>query len=104
MKEAAPGYTCHEARRNYRRGICRTGIEWAKYDRLADEECLWCEMMGVRGEIRGLNAWSCPEGGEPWVEDLDDEEGGVSLRVLYDYESESESEDEDEDEGGAKVC
>ncbi|KAI0103672.1 hypothetical protein GGR51DRAFT_248888 [Nemania sp. FL0031] len=115
LKEAARGYTCYQARKNRRRGICRTGIDYSYYDRPAEELCLYCEIFD---EIRDITAEVCDEGSEPWLEDReddidDDDDGGVSLNL---EEEESEEEDEekdqdyesdedekDEDEGGAKV-
>ncbi|KAI3322121.1 hypothetical protein HD806DRAFT_137787 [Xylariaceae sp. AK1471] len=105
LKEAAPGFTCYEARKNGRRGVCRTGIDWSHYDRISEEYCLWCEIE-ISGEVEDLTAQNCPEGGEPWpedrevVEDVDEDEGGTSL---LGEEEESEDEEDDEEEGGAKV-
>ncbi|KAI1079150.1 hypothetical protein F5B20DRAFT_581569 [Whalleya microplaca] len=113
-----PGHTCHEAKRYRRRGLCRTGVEFAHYDKVANELCLMCEL---REEIGALTAETCPEGELEVLpdeeedyevvdeevdvdeeedvdedEDVDDEEGGVSLKC--------DDEDGDEEDGGAEIA
>ncbi|KAI1821653.1 hypothetical protein F4861DRAFT_446603 [Xylaria intraflava] len=101
LMEAAPGYTCPEARRNHRRGVCVNGIRWAYYDRVADEICLFCEVFGLGGEISGITAETCEEGTQ-WPEDNvddnedeDDQDGGASIHC--------EDDDADVEEGGARI-
>ncbi|KAI8632459.1 hypothetical protein F5Y19DRAFT_364761 [Xylariaceae sp. FL1651] len=107
LREACPGYTCHEAQNNCRRGVCRTGIEYTHYDRPAHEPCLYCELESG-GDILRLTAETCDEGGEPWPEDVeedvDDEEGGAPLgEDNVTTKKACEHEEEDEEEGGAKL-
>ncbi|KAI1757229.1 hypothetical protein F4782DRAFT_525986 [Xylaria castorea] len=72
--KATEGYTCYEARRHRRRGVCRTGIDYSHYDRVSEEYCLFCEIF-LGGEISGLTAEICDEADE-WQEDIED---GISL-------------------------
>lgn len=82
LKEAAKGYTCHEARHNRRRGVCRTGIDYAHYDRISEDCCLFCEIY-LGGEISNLMADTCNEGNEPWPEDADNITLGMALAGHY---------------------
>jgi hypothetical protein len=105
LREACPGFTCYEARKNGRRGVCQTGINWSHYDRVSAEDCLWCE-MAVAGEIDSFTAETCPEGGEPWPEDREGEvpiDGDAGSASLLEEEEEEGEESEDDEEGGAKV-
>ncbi|KAI2636084.1 hypothetical protein GGS21DRAFT_64337 [Xylaria nigripes] len=103
LKEAAPGYTCRQARANRRRGVCRTGIDWSYYDRTATESCLYCELYHG-GEIPLLTAETCEEGTE-WPEDMENveddvdvEDGGAVLTAEYNDDS-----DEDLEDGGVRL-
>ncbi|KAI1156722.1 hypothetical protein F4825DRAFT_402186 [Nemania diffusa] len=69
-------YTCDQARQNGIRGMCSTGIDYAHYDRTAEESCLYCEIY-LGDEVLNITAEICDEGDEPWPED--DEEGGALL-------------------------
>ncbi|KAI1190127.1 hypothetical protein F5B17DRAFT_388776 [Nemania serpens] len=103
LREAVKGYTCHQARRNKARGLCRTGISYVTYDRYAEDVCLYCELY-LGAEITGLRAETCDEGGEPWPEDREDDidvsEGGASLKQEdYGPEDEVEETEDEQDDG-----
>ncbi|KAI1432219.1 hypothetical protein GGR50DRAFT_622107 [Xylaria sp. CBS 124048] len=119
IKNAAPGYTCPQARLNRQRGVCRTGIAWSSYNHVADENCQYCELYCLTTEISDFTAETCEEG-TPWPEDAEDEEvhheesfaavvadvdevdvedGGAPIRS----DDEDEDEDEDEQEGGVRI-
>ncbi|KAI1426884.1 hypothetical protein F5Y12DRAFT_239023 [Xylaria sp. FL1777] len=121
LKEAAPGYTCHQARKNRKRGLCRTGIDWATYDRVSEEDCLFCEIY-LGGELSGLTADNCDEGGEPWPEDREDDVDFYDIEALAHERSDNapftrhkakdddvadagsdDDDDDDDEEGGAKL-
>ncbi|KAI1114428.1 hypothetical protein F5Y14DRAFT_450970 [Nemania sp. NC0429] len=76
LREAAKGYTCHQARRRGRRGICRTGIEYTHYSHQSEDLCLYCELYNG-AEIRNVTAQNCELGDDQWPEDT--EEGGALL-------------------------
>ncbi|KAI0155033.1 hypothetical protein GGR57DRAFT_465814 [Xylariaceae sp. FL1272] len=65
-RDVCRGYTCREARRVKRRGICSTGIEFAWYRVMSEEMCLWCEL---RAEILAIDAFTCDPAADQWEED-----------------------------------
>ncbi len=125
LKEAVKGYTCYQARINRQRGLCKTGIRWAYYDRVSEDSCLYCEIY-LGGELSDLTAETCDQGGEPWPEDREDDindndtdvpeiSGDVPLSHLKAKDKDEnegqddcddvddDDDDDDDDEGGAKL-
>ncbi|KAI1143119.1 hypothetical protein F5Y05DRAFT_143244 [Hypoxylon sp. FL0543] len=113
------GHNCREARRNAKRGCCKTGVEFTCYDRVSNEQCLLCE---IKSDIEALDAESCDPGmSETRVgyhhdkeEDDDyeyeDEYESESSEDLWDYKVDSDDEEDDDDddddddeEGGASL-
>ncbi|KAI1332989.1 hypothetical protein F5Y16DRAFT_354536 [Xylariaceae sp. FL0255] len=92
LKDACPGWTCREAQKHCKRGICRTGIEWAQYDKPADEMCIMCELR-LEGVVAKMTVETCPEGGQPWPEDRAEAEG-----VWKEFVEELDGEDKTEAE------
>ncbi|KAI0486127.1 hypothetical protein F4859DRAFT_356617 [Xylaria cf. heliscus] len=125
LREAAPGYTCHQARYNRHRGVCRTGIDYSFYDRISEEDCLFCEVY-VGGEVSDLTADNCDEGDDPWPEDREDDtvltlaehhcdenrealQGQIEeaeheeVQEENQQEEDEEDDDDDDEDGGAKL-
>ncbi|KAI0972616.1 hypothetical protein F4678DRAFT_45604 [Xylaria arbuscula] len=107
LKDAVGGYTCRQARQYKLRGACKNGIKWSRYDRVSEEQCLFCEVYLSR-EIPKLNADNCNEGGQSWLEDRDavadtNREISVDRSNLIRANDEDDDSDDDEEEGGAKL-
>ncbi|TRX96601.1 hypothetical protein FHL15_002503 [Xylaria flabelliformis] len=129
LKEAAQGYTCYQARSNRGRGICGTGIDYAHYDRVSDDDCLFCEIY-LSGEISNLTAEICSEAEEPWQEDIEDglelapteycyveegdmspnrmnkaehEDAGIIEQLWKEEDVDNDDDNDDEEEGGAML-
>ncbi|KAI1804182.1 hypothetical protein F4811DRAFT_553187 [Daldinia bambusicola] len=91
------GHTCNAARRNRRRGCCRTGVEYTFYGKRSEELCALCEIVGevemfFAGEGMGMGA-----GGFVVVGGYEDEDEDKVERVGY------EDEEERDDGGGASL-
>ncbi|GAW27170.1 hypothetical protein SAMD00023353_7800320 [Rosellinia necatrix] len=102
IKDATRGFTCFTARKNGIRGVCRRGVEYSYYDRVSEENCLYCEIY-LGTEPLNITADECDEGGEPWPEDS-------AVVSLLDQEREANGKDrrrkdidEDDEDGGVKV-